>query len=60
MHLQAQCVIVRYCLRFVVVEVNGRSAGWSLVAVMSLLPDVVVVVLSGRLQLTGRWEGFTG
>lgn len=47
------------------VKVNRRSAGWSLVAVMTSLqqqPDVVVVVLSGCLQLMAdqvarRWEG---
>lgn len=43
------CVNVHFCLRFVVVEVIRKTAGWSLVAV-SLLPNVAAVV-SGGLHL---------
>lgn len=33
-------------------EVNEKTAAWSLVAVMSPLPDVVLVILSGHLHFT--------
>lgn len=36
---------LHYCLWLVVVQVNGSTAGWSLVAVTILLPDVVVLVV---------------
>lgn len=35
------------------VEVNGRTAGWSLVVVSSLSPDTVVCT-SRQLRLQGR------
>lgn len=43
-----------YCLWFAVAEVNEKTATWPLVAVMSPLPDVVVVVVvvSGHLHFT--------
>lgn len=41
-----------YCLWFVVAEVNEKTAAWSLVAVLSPLPHVVVTVLSGRVNFT--------
>lgn len=44
-------ITAHYCLWFVVAEVNGKTAIWSLAAVMSPLPDVVVV-MSGHLHFT--------
>lgn len=45
----APCLIVHYCLWFVVVEFNGKTADYPGVAVRTLLPDAVVV--SGQAQL---------
>lgn len=60
MQPRAPCVIVDYCLQFVVGEVNGKTVGGSLVAVTNLLTDVVVVVMSGRPHLTAaQVTGFT-
>lgn len=43
----------------VVVQVSGNTAGWSLVAVTILLPDVVVVVVVGG-SSTSRLQGGGG
>lgn len=49
---RAPWVIVHYCFRFVVVEVNGKTPSWPVVTVTSLLPDMVAAVLSCFLHLT--------
>lgn len=51
---QVLCVIVHYCLQFVVVEADGKTAGWSSVALARLLHDVFVL-LSGCLNIAAAW-----